>query len=327
MLQEITVDSLMTRQVTKLSPGNPLPQAIDLMVSQRLSCILVTENNTPVGIITERDLVKVLHNSQAHQNLQKISVAEVMTSPIITLKENDSFYDAIVVSRAEKIRHLPVINASNELVGLVSHTDLTNAYVHIIELQAEQVENSVAEKTRDLAEKNQELLLLSMEDHLMCIGNRRAMEADLQHTHEQAIRNQQDYTVILIDVDYFKNYNDHYGHSAGDEALKQTSKQLKTATRGSDRLYRYGGEEILILLPGCTAEQAYQVAQRHIKNLANLNLPHEKSPFEKLTASAGIGYINPTELEGKTWQEVVEQADEYLYKAKQAGRNQVMGES
>jgi len=153
MLQEITVNSLMTRQLTQLSPSDKLTTAIDLMVSRRVSCILVTENNIPIGIITERDLVKVLHNPQAHQNLKNIAVAEIMTSPITSLKENDSFYDAIVVSRAEKVRHLPVINASNELVGLITHTDLTNAYVHIVELQAEQVETSVAEKTRDLAEK------------------------------------------------------------------------------------------------------------------------------------------------------------------------------
>jgi len=325
MLQDITVDSLMTRQVTHLSPGNPLLQAIDLMVSQRVSCILVTENNIPVGIITERDLVKVLHNPQAHQNLQNISVAEVMTSPITTLKENDSFYEAIVVSRAEKVRHLPVINASNELVGLITHTDLTNAYVHIIELQAEQIENSVAEKTRDLAEKNQELLLLSMEDHLMCIGNRRAMEADLHHTHEQAVRNQQNYAVILFDVDFFKKYNDHYGHNAGDDALREIGKQLKAVSRGSDRLYRFGGEEILLVLSGANDKQTLDSAQRQLQHFADLNLPHEKSPFNKITISAGVGYIAPEELKEKSWQDVVAEADKYLYEAKQAGRNQAKG--
>ena len=325
MLQDITVDSLMTRQVTHVSPGSPLLQVIDLMISQRVSCILVTENNTPVGIITERDLVKVLHSPQAHQDLQHISVANVMTSPITTLEENDSFYEAIVVSRAEKVRHLPVINASNELVGLITHTDLTNAYVHLIELQAEQLENSVAEKTRDLAEKNQELLLLSMEDHLMCIGNRRAMEADLHHTHEQAIRNQQDYAVILFDIDYFKNYNDHYGHHAGDDALREVAKQLKSVTRGADRLYRYGGEEILLILSGANDKQTLGSAQRQIQYFANLNLPHEKSPFNKITLSAGVGYIAPQELKEKSWQDVVAKADKYLYEAKQAGRNQAKG--
>ena len=164
-----------------------------------------------------------------------------------------------------------------------------------------------------------------MEDHLMEIGNRRAMEADLQHTHEHATRNQQQYSIILFDIDYFKNFNDHYGHTAGDEALKQAGKQLTAITRGSDRLYRYGGEEILLLLPGCNAQQAYLSAQRHVQLFAELNLPHEKSPFQKLTVSAGVGHIEATELEGKSWQDIVAQADKYLYQAKKAGRNQAMG--
>lgn len=325
MLQEITVNSLMTREITQLLPSDKLTAAIALMVSKRISCIVVTENNIPIGIITERDLVKLLHNPQVLQNLTSILVSQVMASPIITLKDTDSFYDAIVVSRAEKVRHLPVINARNELAGLITNTDLTNAYVHIIELQAEQVANSVAEQTRDLAEKNEELLLLSMEDHLMCIGNRRSMEADLQHTHEQATRNQQNYSVILFDVDYFKSYNDHYGHSAGDEALRQISKQLKSVTRGTDRLYRYGGEEILLLLPGANNKQTQGSAQRQIQHIADLNLIHEKSAFDKITLSTGVGFITPEKLKQKTWQDVVAEADKYLYEAKQAGRNQIKG--
>jgi len=325
MLQEITVNSLMTHEVTQLSSKDKLTLAINLMASQGLSCIPITENKTPIGIITEHDLLKVLHNPQSYQNLDNLSVAEIMTSPIVTIKENDLFYDAIVISRAEKVRHLPVINSHNELVGLVTQTDLTNAYVHLIELQAEQVENFIAEKTRDLAEKNQELLLLSMEDHLMCIGNRRAMEADLQHTHEQAIRNQQNYAVILFDVDFFKKYNDHYGHTAGDDALREIGKQLKSVIRGSDRLYRYGGEEILLVLSGANDKQTLGSTQRQIQHFANLNLPHEKSPFNKITLSAGVGYISPEELKEKNWQDVVSQADKYLYQAKQAGRNQAKG--
>lgn len=324
-MQQTYLDSLMSKKVTCISPDAPLVEALELMTNEKHSCVIISKNNYPIGIITERDLVKVLLASKDNPNIIEEPAKSFMSSPIITLHDTQTLFDAVVVNRTEKVRHLPVINEHNKLVGLVTQTDLTNAYFQQFEMQAEIIEKSIAEKTQDLTSENEELLLLSMEDHLMGIGNRRAMEADLQHTHDHAIKNQQDYTVILIDIDYFKNYNDHYGHTAGDEALKQTGARLKAATRSSDRLYRYGGEEILILLPGCTAEKAYQVAQRHIQNLANLNLPHEKSPFKKLTASAGIGHILPAELVGKTWQKVVEQADKYLYKAKQAGRNQVMG--
>jgi len=323
-LQETCLSSLMSKTVTCIAPGAPLADALKLMANKKYSCVIISEDDYPIGIITERDLVKVLLTTRKNPGLIDSPVRDFMSSPIITLHDNDTLFDAIVVNRTEKLRHLPVINEHNKLVGLVTQTDLTNAYFHLIEMQAEIIENTIAEKTQILTAENEELLLLSMEDHLMGIGNRRAMEVDLQHTHEHAAKNQQDYSIILMDIDYFKNYNDHYGHTAGDDALKKTGVQLRSSIRSSDRLYRYGGEEILILLPDCNAEQAHQSAQRHIQSLANLGLPHTKSPFQKLTASAGVGHINATQLEEKSWQDVVKQADKYLYQAKQAGRNKAI---
>jgi len=317
----------MSKDITCIAPETPLLKAVQLMSDNRQSCVIITENEFPVGIITERNIVEVLLKTEKNPALLQDPSSRFMSSPAITLHDTETLFDAIVINRSEKVRHLPVLNKQDKLVGLVTQTDLTNAHFHLIELQAEIIESSIAEKTQNLTAENQELLLLSMEDHLMEIGNRRAMEADLQHTHEHAVKNQQDYSIILFDIDYFKNFNDHYGHAAGDEALKQTGKQLNASTRGSDRLYRYGGEEVLMLLPGCNAKQAYQSAQRHVQHLAELNLPHEKSPFQKLTVSAGVGHIDAAELQEKNWQDVVLQADKYLYQAKQAGRNQAVGQA
>lgn len=324
-MQEILISSLMSKTITCISPETPLGEAVQLMSDKRHSCVIVTENDHPLGIITERDLVKVLLQTDNNPALLDNPCSDSMSSPAITLLESETLFDALVINRSEKVRHLPVVDAHEKLVGLITQTDLSNAHFHLIEKQVEIIENSIAEKTRNLTTENQQLLMLSMEDHLMEIGNRRAMEVDLQHTHDQAVRNHQSYAVILLDVDYFKNFNDHYGHSAGDEALKQVGKQLKARTRGSDRLYRYGGEEILLLLPGADAAQALGSAQRQVQHLADLQLPHEKSPFKKITISAGVGCMSTSELQKDGWQEVVAQADHYLYQAKQAGRNQALG--
>lgn len=297
------------------------------MSDNHQSCAIVVDNKTPLGIITERNLVEVLLKSQYKCDIMHKPVSDFMSSPAITLHETESLFDAIVINRSEKVRHLPVVDDQDKLVGLITQTDLTNAYFHIIEIQTEIIEKSIAEKTRDLSEENQELLMLSMEDHLMKVGNRRAMEADLQHTHEHAVKNHQHYAVVLFDVDYFKNYNDYYGHHAGDDALRQVAQTLKRHTRGSDRLYRYGGEEILLLLPNCNEQNAIQTAQRHLQSIESLKIAHEKSPLEVLTSSAGVGHIDPEALAGKSWQDVITQADEFLYSAKQAGRNQAKGTS
>jgi diguanylate cyclase (GGDEF)-like protein len=125
--------------------------------------------------------------------------------------------------------------------------------------------------------------------------------------------------VALLDIDYFKKYNDHYGHQQGDDALKQVANHLKNCIRETDSLYRYGGEEFLILMPETTSQEAMVPLQRIINELGKLSIAHEKSPFEQLTISAGAACSNH-QLTG--WREVIELADRRLYDAKSRGRNQ-----
>jgi PleD family two-component response regulator len=163
-----------------------------------------------------------------------------MTSAVHTLTEKDTLFDALVVCRAERFRHLLVVKDDDELVGLITLTDLANAHFQVTEMHAEMIEKHLAEKTRNLEVLNEELQALSMEDHLMQIGNRRAMEVDLDHTHAASLRYRQIYSVLLNDIDYFKKFNDHYGHQGGDDALRDVARLIKSNIRASDRLYRYG---------------------------------------------------------------------------------------
>jgi len=290
------------------------------MVEQRYSCLVIKENDLPIGIITERDLIKVLNQESQKIDLS-LSVSELMSSPVSTLNQSDSLFEAMVISRAEKIRHLPVVDNDERLVGLVTHTDLANAHFRVIELQTTIIENAVAAKTSELSQLNDELQTLSTEDHLMKIGNRRSMEVDLGHTHASAIRYELPYTVLLMDIDFFKLYNDHYGHPAGDEALKSVATVLKENIRGSDRLYRYGGEELLLILPNTNVAQAEKVARKLLSSLVKYSIPHEKSIHKVLTISCGGACVfNKGEMFG-SWEELLELVDSNLYKAKNSGRN------
>lgn len=227
----------------------------------------------------------------------------------------------MVVSRSEKIRHIPVVNDDECLVGLVTYSNLVNAHFQVVETQSEMIEHAVAERTGQLQQLNDELQTLSMEDHLMGIGNRRAMEVDLGHTHNALIRYKNPYAVLLMDLDLFKLYNDHYGHQAGDDALKSVADVLKNNIRGSDRLYRYGGEEILLVLPQTSAAQAEIMARKLVSSIAESAISHAKSPYEVLTISCGGACALNNENVISSWEEVVEQADKNLYQAKNDGRN------
>ena len=319
-MKEILVKSLMSESVFCLSPEAPLQSAVQQMVEQKFSCIIIKHDNSPIGIVTERDLVKIL-NQRTDQIDLSLPVADFMTFPILSVNENETLFDAMVVSRVEKIRHLPVVNDMDELVGLVTHSDLANAHFRVVEMQSELLEKTVSEKTGQLQQLNDELQKLSMEDHLMKIGNRRAMEVDLGHTHTASIRYKHLYSILLMDIDFFKLYNDHYGHQAGDEVLQAVADILQKNIRGSDRLYRYGGEELLLVLPYTDAEQASTVAQKLVSAIFKSSIPHIKSNYAFLTISCGGACVldNGEMISG--WERMVEKADQHLYQAKNNGRN------
>lgn len=213
---------------------------------------------------------------------------------------------ALAITHGHHFRHLPVVNENEHVIGIVTQSDIVEASISLIS-QRDDLENAV-----------KELKSLSLEDPLLNIPNRRAMEADLDFTHAASIRNHQPYSVALLDIDYFKKYNDCYGHQAGDKALKQVSAALNKTKRDSDRLFRYGGEEFLILMPNTKSEGALITCERLRAAVETLKEPHKKSHFGLVTISVGF-----SQNQRENWEESVKQADEALYEAKEAGRNQI----
>jgi len=322
-MQEIPLSDVMSYDVELIDPGTSLREVIHRMRVHRRSCSFVGQNGIPLGVITERDLVKLLDRIIDQPDFADHSAETIMSSPLHSVTVNQSMYDALVISRAERIRHLPVVDGDQKLLGVVTYTNLAEAHFHVIELQRDMIEHAVESRTEALREANDELRALSLEDALLGIGNRRSMEVDLDHTHAVAARYQHHYSVALMDIDYFKLYNDHYGHPAGDECLKTASDFIKNSIRGSDRLYRYGGEEFLLLLPETGEQAARTLCQRLVEGLCGLALPHCKSPHNVVTMSAGIASTSNVSATSAVWQNIVERADKSLYRAKSCGRNQV----
>jgi diguanylate cyclase (GGDEF)-like protein len=159
---------------------------------------------------------------------------------------------------------------------------------------------------------------LSNTDRLTGIANRRYFDHKLQNELTRASRNGSTTAVLLLDIDYFKNYNDHYGHQQGDECLRRVSDCLRKAiSREPDFVARYGGEEFVVVLPNSDVSGAESVVKRIIDGLSELRIPHAQSsvaPF--VTVSIGVACRKATSA-----QDMVALADSALYKAKQGGRN------
>lgn len=178
---------------------------------------------------------------------------------------------------------------------------------------------------RNLAQANQTLEIMAGEDALTGLANRRRLDEALQAAFGGAAAQGQALSFVLLDVDYFKHYNDRYGHPAGDEALRQIATVLKRhARRGADTTARYGGEELALVLPGAESVAALAVAESIRAAVEALAIPHEGSPCGLLTLSAGVASCLPRQATSSP-AALVAAADVALYAAKAAGRNRVAG--
>jgi len=178
-----------------------------------------------------------------------------------------------------------------------------------------------AELYQQLQTANEALARLATTDSLTQIANRRQFDASLQSEWQRLTRSQKPLALILCDIDFFKHYNDTYGHLAGDRCLAQVAQVLQESMRRStDLAARYGGEEFAILLPNTTQTEAATIAQRLLHQLQQLHLPHEASAVAAhVTVSLGIASLVPNQ--NTTPQILIQAADQALYQAKVAGRN------
>lgn len=176
---------------------------------------------------------------------------------------------------------------------------------------------------RTTNEKKVELLeRLSITDPLTELYNRRYLERRMEEEINRSLRTGQNLTVMLIDLDYFKTYNDVCGHIAGDKALKKAANVLNESVREMDVVTRYGGEEFCVLLPGTSKRESIFVAERIRRDIENEFFPGEEHlPFGRLTTSIGVSSFPE---DGSTSISIINAADIALYDAKKAGRNRIV---
>jgi diguanylate cyclase (GGDEF)-like protein len=185
----------------------------------------------------------------------------------------------------------------------------------------EQLEQRVTERTLELESANQELQNLVHQDGLTQVANRRYFDQYLEQEWQRQTRENQPLSLILCDIDFFKDYNDYYGHPMGDRCLQQIAQAIQKAIkRPADLVARYGGEEFAIILPNTTLEGALQVAERIQHSVAELAIAHQASSVSTVvTVSMGISHHFHNA--GGTAEALIHAADQGLYAAKARGRN------
>lgn len=191
-------------------------------------------------------------------------------------------------------------------------------------LTIRKLQNELQAQKEALEKANLELQRLATLDSLTQIANRRCLDEYLRREWRRAVREQTPLSLILCDIDYFKNYNDSYGHQAGDDCLQQVAEALsRTVKRTSDLVARYGGEEFTVILPNTPVEGAMQIAGLIQQNLQTLKIVHPDSVVnEYITLSIGVTSTVPSPQD--TPEKLINMADNALYEAKREGRNRII---
>lgn len=243
-------------------------------------------------------------NSYTMNALQAGSAAEMMLLAF-------ALADRFNVIRRDKARaQAEMLEAQRQLVSHLKSSE-------------RMLEARVSERTGELQIMNRKLEALSTSDGLTGIANRRRFDEVLAHEWNRAARQGQSLALAIFDVDWFKKYNDYYGHQAGDECLRSVARTLDACvSRTGDLVARYGGEEFVFVASATDGGSALRMAWNVCKALEALALPHQTSLFGCVTISVGVAAMVPAK--GDTPDILVKCADQALYLAKAQGRNRVV---
>lgn len=288
-----------------------------------------------IGLLLDFETYEILDANHAVERILGFNIEEVLGKSV-TIWEDSSQKGALSKSlRIARRRYFPrqfdscwVSKSGEKHVMEVSACvlKLTNGK-EVIQVTASDVtqvreaKREVARYLEELKTANEKLEELSTTDEMTQISNFRHFKSELAKEHERSERYDTPYSIIFIDVDNFKHYNDRNGHPAGDQVLIQVARILKEQCRNTDLPARYGGEEFVILGPGVSWKNALVLAERVRKKIEEETFEHgEAQPLGCVSVSIGV---SSCPADGASVEQILQAADEALYYSKTNGRNQV----
>jgi len=290
-------------------------RSIDIMVSQNFELTL--------------ERCKELHkrNLRSDKSSETLAKAEQIVGE--TLTDVDEMFDSVKASNADVTGSMDSING--DLSNAVEPDQLKNIIVNIMsEAQKMVSENQSLEQKLEKSSSKMQELKTEMEtvreeaytDSLTNIPNRKKFELESVRLVSEAQDNSEDLSIIFMDIDHFKSFNDAYGHQIGDQVLRLVARSLQEGLKGQDIACRYGGEEFVILLPKTSSEGAAKIANILRQTIKSKEIRNRKTGevLTRVTISAGVSQFKP-EDEIQAW---VDRADKSLYQAKRKGRDCVV---
>ncbi|EIT7026576.1 GGDEF domain-containing protein [Vibrio vulnificus] len=248
----------------------------------------------------------------------EVLLLEVASSMTDTIADTSSFSTLVDknFSKLEKVEDegLSIEEVMGVIRELVTESREIRHSTRFLTSQLNNASNEISRLKEQLAEVQRDALF----DGLSTLYNRRAFDSDLK----ALVNAQQNLSLILLDIDHFKTFNDNYGHLFGDSVIRAIAKRLQTSCREGIAAYRFGGEEFALIVPNKSLRIARQYAESLRRTIEKLKVKDKRSgqQVENISASFGVAELKPDE----TSESLIERADKLLYEAKQLGRNRVM---
>jgi len=293
------VGAYMTRAVITVRPDMPLEEVCRRMISDNISCVVVAEDGKPLGLISERAVVRRVSAGKS----TGVSARRAMSAPLLTCSPRATLAGALEKMRENHVRRLGVVR-SGKLAGIITQSDLLEA------------------TNRQLAELSREhgqLRAAAMRDELTSLYNRRAFNEFFKEELGRVRRYGGLLALVLFDLDRFKEVNDRYGHDAGDEVIRAFARVLRDCAREVDVVARYGGEEFVTLMPTAGTRAGRIFAERVRRVLATKEIRTSGGRL-RITVSAGVCKFT---RHASSIRAMLKSADRAMYKAKHTGRNRV----
>ena len=275
------------------------------------SLIIKDSDENHIGIFTTKDFVNIIHKNKELD----IPIKEYMSSPLVTLHCDATISEAMDFIKEKHFKRVVIIDKDKKVIGIISQKELLrvvyNKWIDIIKKEG----TKISKANEKLLKTKSELEEIASLDFLTQIYNRQKFEAFLEYEIKKHSRYEDGiFSLFLIDLDFFKEVNDNYGHLKGDFVLQEIAKILKICSRNTDLIARWGGEEFVILLPHTNIDDALLVAEK-------LRATIEQHNFDNIQVTCSIGISHSHKNDTK--ETIFKRADRALYKAKELGRNRI----